>query len=242
MADDAEIDLANVFADIARALLAEPDARTTLDRIVRLAVATIDGCQHCGVSVVEGSKVVSPASSDEVPAIVDALQSETGEGPSVDAIRRHAVFQTGRLSEEHRWPRFAGQAKSASGIESILSFRLFAGTHTMGALNLYSTERDAFDDHDVALGAVFAAHAAAAWSASRTIDHLRAGMESRSMIGTAVGILMARQDISEEEAFEVLTRASQRLNVKLRLLAEQIVHPEDHRPASLGPEAASELS
>jgi AmiR/NasT family two-component response regulator len=100
----------------------------------------------------------------------------------------------------------------------------------MGALNLYSTVPEAFDDHDVAIAAVFATHAAVAWSTSLTIAHLRSGMESRQLIGQATGILMARQHITESAAFEVLRRASQRLNIKLRSIAEQVVRPESTRP------------
>ena len=225
MAEDSEIELATTFGDIARTLVAEEDAHATLGRIVRLAVGTIDACEHCGISIVQGRTIVSPAASDAIPAIVDELQSETGEGPCVDAIQVHEVFQTGRLSEETRWPNFAQRASQESGIESILSFRLFIEENTMGSLNLYSTHVDAFDQHDVAFGAVFAAHAAVAWSTARVIDNLRTGLKTREVIGEAVGILMARQDISETEAFDVLIRASQRLNIKLRLIAEGVVHP-----------------
>jgi GAF domain-containing protein len=233
MADDPEVDLAEVFGEIARALLAEDDAEATLARIVRLAVETIDGCEHAGISMIEGKLVTSPASSDEIPAIVDRIQSETGEGPCVDAIREHEVFQTGHLSQEDRWPDFARRASAESGIESILSFRLFAENDTMGSLNLYSTQTDAFDDHDVAIRAVFATHAAVAWSTSRKVENLEAGMDSRQLIGTAIGILMNRQNVSEAEAFDILRRGSQRLNIKLRVIAEQVVH----RPASSPPAA-----
>jgi AmiR/NasT family two-component response regulator len=95
----------------------------------------------------------------------------------------------------------------------------------MGALNLYSTKIDAFDEHDVAIGTVFAAHAAVAWSTSKTIADLEAGLASRQLIGQATGLLMARQHMSETEAFSVLSRASQRLNIKLREVADRIVHP-----------------
>ncbi|HEX4219567.1 MAG TPA: GAF and ANTAR domain-containing protein, partial [Acidimicrobiales bacterium] len=176
-------------------------------------------------SVAQGRTVGSLAASDVVPTIVDTLQAETGEGPCVDAIQVHEAFQTGRLSRETRWPNFAQRASRESGVESILSFRLFIEEDTMGSLNLYSAQVDAFDQHDVAFGAVFAAHAAVAWSTARVIDNLRKGLKTREMIGEAVGILMARQDISETDAFDVLTRASQRLNIKLRLIAEGVVHP-----------------
>ena len=225
MADDADVTLAKEFGEIARILIAEADPHATLQRVVSLAVETIDGCEHAGISVIEGRKVTSPASSDEVPAIVDRIQSDTGEGPCVDAITEHEVFQTGRLSEEERWPNFTPRAIAESRVESILSLRLFVAEGTMGALNLYSTQPDAFDERDVAVATVFAAHAAVAWSTSQTIENLRAGMVTRQLIGQAVGLLMVRQGMSESDALEALRRASQRLNVKLRQVAESIVHP-----------------
>jgi putative methionine-R-sulfoxide reductase with GAF domain len=225
MVQEPDVELAKTFGEIARILIAEDNVQATLQRIVSLAVKTIDSCEHAGISVVDGKKVTSPASSDEVPAIVDNIQSETGEGPCVDAIREHEVFQTGRLSEEHRWPKFTPRALAASGIESILSLRLFVDG-TMGALNLYSTRPDAFDDHDVAVGTVFAAHAAVAWSTSQEIANLEAGLISRQVIGQATGLLMARQNMSESEALSALKHASQRLNIRLRQVAEKIVRPE----------------
>jgi hypothetical protein len=217
-----EVELAETFAEIARVLLAEVGAQATLGEIMHLAVQTVDACEHAGVSIVEDRKVSSAATSDDVPAIVDRLQTQTGEGPCLDAIKQHDVFYTGRLSKERRWPQFSSQAHAESGVESILAFRLFADG-TLGALNLYSTRPDAFDDHDIAVGAVFAAHSAVAWSTSRTIESLKSGMTSGQMIGQAIGMLRARQNLSEEEAFDVLRRASQRMNVKLRSVAEQIV-------------------
>lgn len=227
MADASDVALAQEFGAIARILIAEADPAATLQRIVSLAVETIDGCEHAGISVIDGNTVTSPASSDEVPAIVDRIQSETGEGPCVDAIRDHEIFQTGRLSEELRWPAFTPRAVVESRIESVLSLRLFVQGSTMGSLNLYSTQPNAFDDRDIAVATVFAAHAAVAWSTSRTIENLRAGMVTRQLIGQAVGLLMVRQDMSEDDALDALRRASQRLNIKLRELAESIVHPPD---------------
>jgi GAF domain-containing protein len=235
MADATDVQLAQEFGGIARILIAEADPEATLQRIVSLAVETIDGCEHAGISVIDGDTVSSPASSDEVPAIVDRIQSETGEGPCVDAIREHEVFQTGRLSEELRWPAFTPRAVVESKIESILSLRLFDHGATMGALNLYSTRPDAFDDRDVAVATVFAAHAAVAWSTSRAIENLKAGMETRQLIGQAVGLLMVRQDMSEDDALNALRRASQRLNIKLRQLAESIVHPRTGEATTSAP-------
>jgi transcriptional regulator with GAF, ATPase, and Fis domain len=224
---DPAVDLAHTFADIALALSDGADPTTVLDRIVHLSTETIDSCEHAGITAVEGRTVSSPASSDELPAIVDRLQAETGEGPCIDTIREHKTSYTGRLSAEDRWPAFAGRASAESGVESVLSLRLFVGADTLGALNLYSSVPDTFGPHDAAMAALFATHAALAWSVSQTIADLRAGIDTRQLIGEATGILMARQHVTRAEAFDVLRRASQRLNVKLWVIAERVVRPED---------------
>ena len=231
---DADVELAELFAEVARTLLDENDVDATLDRICELAVKTIDACQAAGISVVEGKQVSSRSSTDDLPRAVDRIQSETQEGPCVGAIKEHEVFITGSLSQESRWPDFAQRAHSETGVESILSLRLFARGNTMGALNLYSGMRDAFDDHDIAVGSVFAAHAAVAWSSAEREAQLDAKADSRDVIGMAKGIIIAQQKVSDDEAFDILRRASQRMNMKLRELAQRIVEgpPADEPPSS----------
>ena len=232
MAQDADVELAESLAEMARTLLDESAVDATLDRICEFAVKTIDACQAAGISMVERGRVTSRSTTDEVPRAVDRIQSETQEGPCVDAIKEHEVFITGSLSQEQRWPDFAQRAHQETGVESILSLRLFAGEETMGALNLYSREGDAFDDHDIAVGSVFAAHAAIAWSSSEREAQLEARADSRNVIGMAKGIIIAQQKVSDDEAFRILRRASQRMNIKLRELAERIV---DRRPTEEPP-------
>jgi len=54
-------------------------------------------------------------------------------------------------------------------------------------------------------------------------------MQSRAVIEQAKGILMARSpQLSAEDAFDLLRKASQRENVKLRDIAQRLV---DRRPA-----------
>jgi hypothetical protein len=141
---DADVELAEIFAEVARTLLDENDVDATLDRMCELAVKTIDACQAAGISIVEDKRVTSRSTTDDLPCAVDRIQSETQEGPCVDAIKEHEVFVTGSLSQESRWPGFAHHAHRETGVESILSLRLFAREDAMGALNLYSGERNAF--------------------------------------------------------------------------------------------------
>jgi GAF domain-containing protein len=230
-----DLELAQTFADVARVLLEDNDVDTTLERICHLAVETVAGCETAGVSIASSKKVTSRSSTDELPRILDDIQSETQEGPCVDAIKEHEVFLTGSLSQEARWPNFARRAHEETGVQSILSLRLFASETTLGALNLYSGQVDAFDDQDIAVGSVFAAHAAVALSNARQQADLEQKAESRNVIGMAKGIVMARQHVSDTEAFDILRRASQRMNVKLRDLAAQVANaPLGERPPSTG--------
>lgn len=211
------------FAEMARSLLAERDVQHTLQKICDLAVETIDGCDHAGISFLKGKTVETPAASDDVPRVVDGIQYETGEGPCLDAIREAEVFESGDLGREDRWPNFASRAQRETGVTSMLSFRLFVEGDTLGALNLYSKAADAFDERSRTVGLVFAAHAAVALSSAMHDEQMEEALQSRDLIGQAKGILMAREGITADQAFDMLRRASQRLNVKLRDVAGGIV-------------------
>jgi AmiR/NasT family two-component response regulator len=73
------------------------------------------------------------------------------------------------------------------------------------------------------VGLVFATHAAVALSAAQEIEQLRTAMDSHTVVGQATGILMERHRLSAEEAFAVLSRASQDSNTRLREVARRIV-------------------
>jgi GAF domain-containing protein len=217
-----ELAAAEVFGEVARQLVSEHLVPATLQRIVELAVEHLEACEYAGITTIEAGRISSPASSDDVPRIVDRIQAEVGEGPCVDAIIEQEVFITGDLLSERRWPQFARRAHQETGVASILSIRLFVERDTMGALNLYSTEADAFDERDVALAAVFATHAAVAMSTARREANLERKAASRDLIGRAKGIVMALRHVGDEDAFALLREASQRLNVKLSAVAQQV--------------------
>lgn len=215
--------LAETFEDIARLLLVSPTLEEALSRVVHAAVAVIPGCDHAGISLIEKRHITTPSASDNVPLQVDAIQYEADHGPCLDAIREHEIFQADDLSSESRWPDFAKRAAKETGVRSMLCFRLFVRENTMGALNLYSKEIAAFDHESCTIGAVFAAHAAVAMSASREVESLNAALLSRATIEQAKGILMATTRCSPDDAFDLLRQQSQALNEKLRDIAAELV-------------------
>ncbi len=234
-------DVASELADVARELQGENSPRETWQRIVDLAVQQLEHCEYAAISLVRpNNRVDTPASSHPVTLKVDAIQYDTGQGPCLDAIREAEVFTTGDLGEERRWPAFAHQAVAETGIRSMLCFRLFVQQETLGALNLYARGVDAFDDHDRVIGSLFAAHAALAMSSAEQRQHgeqLESALDSSRVIGMAIGILMEQTKVPRLRAFEILSAASQRNNVKLRDLAETVVAGVEARQAKPAPPA-----
>ncbi len=218
------------IAEIARSLAAQPTVLATLQRIVDVAAETIDGCDGAGLLLVTKRKIVLGAWSNEVVHEVEEMEHEIGEGPCVDAIWERPMFESPDLRDHtSRWPTFTKQALKA-GIESVLAFRLFASEQTLGALDLYSGRRGAFDESARALGTVFAAHAALALAGAQVHERdlvevagLREALSSRDVIGQAKGILMATRHIDADAAFDLLRTASQTRNEKVLQIAEDVV-------------------
>jgi GAF domain-containing protein len=159
--------LANQFAAVARALASEESVAATLQRLVDIARVIVPGCHHAGVTVPRRGRPTTPAAADDVCAAVDRIQYEAGEGPCLSAILEQPTYRTGDLAAETRWPGFSGPAVERTGVRSVLAYRLFTEGDTVGALTLYSRERDAFDDEAEAIGTILAAHAALAFARAR---------------------------------------------------------------------------
>jgi GAF domain-containing protein len=224
------------FAEIAQTLLTTTAELPTVQRVVETAVETVAGCHYAGVSLRRGNgRVDTPACTDDLVARADALQYELSEGPCLDAIRADELYVVEDLAKDGRWPRW-GPPAAALGFASIVSVRLATPQAVVGALNLYSRERSAFDEDAVQVAYVYAVHAANALWASQEVEGVRTAMRSRHLIGMAQGILMERHGLTEETSFEVLRRYSQIHNVKLRQVAEQVLEKIDGAPASLLPD------
>ncbi len=222
MTDDS-LDLSETFAYVARELLSEGDVRHTLQRTVELAVETIQGCDYAGVSLFRGREIESPAQTDEMVGVADRLQVEMGEGPCLSAIREQETVRVDDLGNDHRWPRWGPKVSGELGVSSMLAFQLYNSKESLGALNLYSKQRDAFDDDARGVGLVFASHAAVALTGAQIEEGLQRAVQTRNMIGQAQGILMERFALSDVKAFELLRRVSQHQNIKLRDVAARLV-------------------
>ncbi|MFW6597676.1 GAF and ANTAR domain-containing protein [Propionibacteriaceae bacterium Y2011] len=222
------------FAKIARELHEQPSPATTLDRVVELAVESIKGCDHAGISLIERRRITTAAATDDVVTAGDAQQYEMDEGPCMDSIRDQESVTSADLSVEQRWPNWAPWANTHLGVGSMLCFQLYTSENKYGALNMYSDSPHGFDARDHAVGLALAAHAAVALAASSHAAHLGAALLNRTVIGQAEGILMERYGLSADRAFGFLVRVSQQENRRLALVAEDLVNtrstPGDDEP------------
>ena len=196
----------------------------------------LDGCEMAAISLVHASgRIDTPVFTDKLALRVDEIQYESGQGPCLESIRDHEVVVTSDLAAEDRWPQFSSRAAEETGIRSMIGFRLFVREDTLGALNLYSSQVAGFDADAPALGALFAAHAALAMANAAEHEHgedMQDALESSRTIGVALGILMGQSTVTRADAFQILSKASQRSNVKLRDLAEQIVERVESRAST----------
>jgi hypothetical protein len=185
--------------------------------------------------MVEGRQVATYGITDELIRKVDQGQYDGGAGPCVDAMRDGALHYFRGESVPPRWRHFADSAADA-GIYSVLSFPLKLDHEVIGALNFYSKERDAMRSGQQEEGWVFASQAAVTLSnakklvaTSSKVEQLEQGLETRTMIGQATGLLMAQEDLTSEQAFQKLVFVSQNANVKLRDIAQRYVQAWEDR-------------
>lgn len=222
-------DVAVVLTELSVLLVDGESLDERLQRVIDLAVRTIPGCDAAGVTLVTGERPRTAAHTNVSTLVVDRVQYEIGDGPCLDAIRRCVVNRVDINEAEDLWPAFT-EAAEAAGIASFLAAPLLVHKEPLGALNLYSHDPAGFDALDEAFISLFSTQAAASVANSlRYTDiatlarQLEAALASRAVIEQAKGVLMARHNLDANQAFELLRHQSQHQNVKLRVVAHDVV-------------------
>lgn len=231
------------FADLARQVQTSDDVDASLRRITSTAVQAVGGCEAASVSVIAKDGPLTFAATDALAGQGDQIQYEEGEGPCLDAALHETWVSTPDLSVDPRWPRSAARLSRDLGVGSMFSGRMTVDAErakTLGGLNLYTTSPHAFSAQDQMLAILLSSLGAVVLDAAKKQQDLRAAIASRQVIGEAIGILRAQSDLTSEQAFEMLSKASQRTNVKLRDLAQQITaRARTGDTATVGSNAAS---
>jgi hypothetical protein len=237
MADEhpsTDLDPATVglFHDLAALVYSADSFTDVYDAIVDAARRLVPGCDHASLMILREGAFETTSASDEVAEHVDRLERELREGPCLDAIESDSAYHDSDISARSQWPRLAERALVETPVRGMAGFRVLAGEGRVGALNLFSDRPGALTltsvDHGIVL-ASFLSVALVAAHERRAASTLRQGLASNREIGKAIGLLMAQHKIGDEQAFGLLRRASQDMNVKLAEVARQVVE-KHNRP------------
>jgi transcriptional regulator with GAF, ATPase, and Fis domain len=231
---------ARALSALARFQVANATVGDTLNRIAEITLDAMPSAAIVGMTMLGSDEQPTTAIyTDPDSPEIDAAQYREGKGPCLDAWRQNRVLRVPRVEEyTEEYPGFA-VACLEHGVHSTLSLPMVSGEWVIGAMNLYARVPDAFRDDDEAIGGDLAgaagsvlANVSAYWTAFDLSQQLNEAMKTRAVIEQAKGMLMAQSKLmTADDAFDLLRKASQRENIKLREIAQRVV---DRRPPPLG--------
>src|SRR4051812_30553279 len=152
--------LSGQLFSISAGFAGDENLSATPTRLCQLAVDAIPACDFAGITLLQRGKPTTAVFTDPESPEIDSAQYETGKGPCLDAFRDGVAYFIEDTRTEGRWPEFAATADE-HGIRSTLSLSLNVVDNTVGALNMYAHEVNAFSDDDCDATRLYATQAAA---------------------------------------------------------------------------------
>lgn len=225
----AEPSPAQAFAYLARALTPLTGTQPTLDGIVGHAAGLIPA--RWAVALVAERITSTPArlvaTTDACTTdVVAEIAGSSGTGPGWWAFENGAVCHVPDLATETRFGGYPKQMLERTPIRSVLSVPLVGRGEVIGVLTLYSDQPHAFGEQEVERARVVASFAGVALAAALAEDramNLEVALTSSRTIGAAVGVLVERHRITEDQAFDLLRLSSMHTNRKLADIAATLV-------------------
>ncbi len=193
------------------------------------------------VSVREGDTTRLVASSSARAEACERAAHDAATGPSAAARHQGRIVVVPDVGDDPRWPGWTDLALDA-GFRSVVAIPARLDGDAELLLVLYSLAPDAWDTAALTTAAHYAQELAHALTVCRSAHrqaevnaHLKAALASRATIDQAMGVIMAQNRCSAEEAFGILRTASQHRNTKLRDVAVAIIEGVTGQPASPPP-------
>jgi len=226
MPDDDILTIAKELVEVTRLVEAD-DFGSTLQRFVTRIVRTIPGCDAATLTV-RGTESV-----ETVAGGADLGFDPLAPGPVVEAVTFTEPRRLDDVNTDQRWPGFSAQMING-GFQGCIALPLATHGEENAVLSLFSRKAGQFDEiaYDVVLlltlnaGVAFD-NATLYHDSHQLVGQLQMALRTRSVVGRAQGLLMRHFDYDSERAFDVLRRASQNSNTKLRDLAELLVRAHE---------------
>jgi hypothetical protein len=222
---------AGSMSRLADALLGGGSRADLVDRYAQAAVEAFDPVDFASIVLFRRGDLTTLVATDEMARKLDATQAELREGPAFDVAPEARCILSADLEYDTRWPRF-GQRAACLGVNAQLSHRLHDVGGSRAVLNLYTGRAGTIGiepghlDGFAAVGSLVLAH-------SHDTATLREAVRTRTLIGQAIGLIMARYGVTSSRAFAYLQRQSMNGHVKLRQVCASLVEEaEGARPAA----------
>jgi transcriptional regulator with GAF, ATPase, and Fis domain len=222
----AAADPATVFSALAEIIYQGSESSQIYAAICVAATLVVTGCDHASLLVRRDGRYVTVGASDGIAQRVDDMERLAGDGPCVDAIEEEKPQIETDLTTPNQWPQLAARMIAETPVRGAMGFRILVDKRKTGALNLFSDKPGVFDTESAGQAIVLASFASVAINAvaqGEDVSTLRRGLLSNREIGKAVGMLMMLHGVDEQEAFNVLRRYSQDLNIKLADVARTVI-------------------
>ncbi|OBH97556.1 GAF and ANTAR domain-containing protein [Mycobacterium sp. E2733] len=226
-------DPGTVFAALAEIIYQGSDVGQMYAAICIAATLVVHGCDHASLLVRDGDRYITVGASDQLAQQIDELERRSGDGPCIDAIEEETPQIDPDLTTPSLWPQLAKVLVAETPVRGAMGFRLLVDKRKGAALNLFSDTAGVFDAEAAGRAAVLAAFASVAINAvnkGEDASSLRRGLLSNREIGKAVGMLMLLHDMTETQAFDLLRRHSQALNIKLADVAREVIERRGQLP------------
>lgn len=209
--------LADVIGELAELQTVDEIGSAALPAVVRI----VPGAAWAALVLRRNRKSCVAAETDVVAGQCAMTAIELGEGPGVSVTGGTSLLRIDDTVDDTMWGRYADRVVDL-GVRSVLAAGLAVTPNSTGALIVYSPVPRAFDARSESVLSTLAMCLGAAIGRATVADNLRQAVESRQVIGVAIGILMARHQLTSQAAFGMLIRASQQHNVKLRDIARAL--------------------
>jgi hypothetical protein len=208
--DRPDVAVQQAFDELGRISFAQHSLESVLHKVTELAARVLPGEPITSVTILQGSRAGTVASSGRLAVDLDELQYRLGSGPCLHAAATGQPSEIVDTRSATEWGAFGSYA-AERGCASVLSMPLPVQELVSGALNVYARR---------AYAVVPVSNMYLYQSAVEQAEHLRAALDSRAVIDQAKGILMERLRLTPDQAFQVLAHVSMHNNIKVRNVAE----------------------
>jgi GAF domain-containing protein len=208
---------------------AEHDITAAVDEAVHACAALfrVDGS---GLMIAdEQNDLHYLAASDGPSHLLEQVQSETGEGPCVEAFVHNHTITTEDVLTDERWPAIT-EPLAGQGITAVLGCPVRLGGVPVGTIDVYRAERYHWDDSDRAALASYSdvveatlTAAVAAHRAGEVAGQLQYALDYRVIIERGVGYLMAQRELDSVAAFNLLRRSARDQRRKIGEVAQELL-------------------